>query len=220
MKKKTTFLILTIATILFIGNVTQVFAGVENDASKLVSLEEYDKTMTELYKKYDLNFEIVESSNYVPITRNELLSEFEKIEKELMETVNTYNENIKRIEKAEKRSKLMIDNQIAPLIMPVTHFFRGFQDVSVHLGLAYVTIRFSASAVRDESNGYYISLTPDRWYHSSSMNLDEIVYERKEWKIRGKQVIVHAEGIAKFTYKSPINVIIKAEKPFWIYRTY
>lgn len=221
MKKERLFSILTIATLLLIGNVIPVFAVVENDSSKYISFEEYDEAMTNIYSKYNLSFEVIESSNYTPIIKSEFVSKLKETEKELIDVVNNHNRNIERIELLEARDKLMIDTGITPLIMPVEYYYSGTHKISVGGNLAFLTIKFSANAVRDESNGYYISITPFSWYHSSSFNLDNAEYTKREWSISGRKIIARAEGLAKFIYVDPVfNITIRAERPIAIYRSY
>lgn len=221
MTKRKLFLILALSIILLIGNITPASAIVTNDS---VTLEQFDKSMTNLYEKYDLNFEIVDSENYTPITKIEFKSILDETENELMTIVNDFNKNEALAVKMMNRNKLKLDNLITPyLIMPIYYYFSGSYQITGKTGLAHVTINFAAQAVKNAANGYFMELTPFSWYHSSSLNLDSVNYSNKTWYIRngGRTVYAYATGIAKFSYTVPyVNATIKSEYPFSVLRSY
>src|SRR5690606_36299333 len=97
MKKRKLILVLIMLTILCISSISPVFAVEENDKSKLITIEEFTDEMTELYGKYGLKFEILDDSNYIPITKSRFESELNEIENGLLTAIKVQNENNQKI---------------------------------------------------------------------------------------------------------------------------
>lgn len=222
--KKKSLLILTMATILCFSNIVQAFAI---GGSDLISKEEFTDTMTELYNKYGLNFEVVDDSNYNSVTREVFESELSKVEKSLVDAINIRNENNENLLKLQEENGLSIVsdiNTITPDVMEIFKYLKGTQTFTKVAGLAWCNIAFETMSSYNGSNGEFISVeSPGTWYKASSINCNGITYNTKKWFITSNrtQVIASADGTISYTYIDPIfGMEISAEQPFAILKTF
>lgn len=222
--KKKSLLVLTLVTLLCICSIGQAFAVGGNEKSDLISKEEFANTMTKLYKKYDLKFEVIDDSNYNPITREVFESELNETEKSLVDSINSINEDNEKLLKLLKENELSTFNDVTPKAMFIDKALKGSTSVRHSTNLAYVTIKYETESTYNGSNGEFVSVTsPGLWYSALGLNLDSVEYDRKEWYITSARtkVVASAAGIVTFTYTHPsTGISITAEQPFTVFTTF
>ncbi|WP_425804906.1 hypothetical protein ACHOLT_00380 [Desulfitobacterium sp. Sab5] len=236
MKKKSLLLVLTVVIMLCLGNV-QAFGAEEVTKSELIGVEEYSQTMTQLYEKYGWKLEIVDASNYKPVTRDAFKSILSETKKDLIKATIRYNENVDKLLKLKEQNKINIDESnipnkisiqaesITPLSMQISKPLSGqanFSNTSSFIG--NVLIHYSTMSVYDGGNGEFISVdSPGSWYYTDAINLDNIAYDTKGWVISGNRLLVYANasGTITFAFTDPkTGIVIKTQQPFQIVESF
>lgn len=222
--KKKSLLILTMVTLLCFTSVVQALAVGENVKPNLISVEEYTNRMTELFNKYDLKFEVLDASNYNPITRDAFESELNEIESNIVNAVNISNENEEQLLKLHEENEISAVGDITPYAMEIQKELKSNKQFVLVTGLAWVTIEFTSASVYNGSNGEFISVqNPGLWYKKLGINCTGIDYDRKEFFISSArtQVTASAAGIISYEYVHPdTGISISAEQPFSILKTF
>lgn len=176
MKRKSIVTILILAFALIFTNTALVFASepIEND---LVSLEEFIEAITNTAAKYGSEIEILDSSGYIPITREELqslLKYMEEAGKANIEAKNAYEAKIKSYKD---------DSKVIPFVMPVSTTLKGTFDVISLIPAGFATFQYEADAVYDASRSRWISWDPKETFILQSLNCDDssLKFTTEEW---------------------------------------
>lgn len=222
MKRKNITIVLILALVFSFTNATLGFASkpIEND---LVSVEEYIETMKKVYQKYGVELEVLDSSNYTPITRGILESQLKDIEEagkamiraELKEK-NTYKFFLK--------SSLSLDDRFGSentpfATMPINTTLSGNFTKSSIVPPGFAKFSYSAKATYDANRGYWMSCTPNQTYIFASLNYEEgsVRFSSDEWNIvdGGRNIEAYIRGMITFTWVEPVtNLVLSSTEPF------
>ncbi|NLK65171.1 MAG: hypothetical protein GX289_08760 [Tissierellia bacterium] len=222
MKKKSLLIFIMVMLLCINSVVLQAFAVGGNVKPDLVSKEEFVSAFMELHKKYDLKCEVIDDSNYNPITREEFESIFNRIEKGLIDSFNELNKDNEKLQKLLKEDGLSAINDITPNAQWVIRGYEGRKYVEHSTGLAFVNIKYGSWAELNINNGEYGYVdSPGLWYYDIAVGLEDIDYERNEWFITsmGYKVVASAAGLVTFSYTIG-GVKFSSQQPFSIYSTY
>lgn len=223
MNKKNVFIISVLTLIFSLVSIIPAFASEQSTKNDLIGLDEFVSSLENVCSKYGRKIEVLDSSNYTPITRKEFelyLKDVEKNAKSLMQSNFTTFPNLEQ-SKNETFNTTIVPNAT----MPINLFHSG--EYQVKGGLPVVPssalIKFSASATYDANRRNYISYKPGKWYVSRSSNLEGITYTQRYWNLTNdrKTLIANLAGEARFVYTIPVtNIVIRDTTPFSHHRPY
>lgn len=183
-------------------------------SSDLISIEEYENTISKIYADYGIGWEIVDSSNALPITREIFDSEIKNAYEECEAYQNQINENKTSILEIEQEDTTITTSPIiTPMLMPVKKYIMASYKVSA---VSFsVTFRALAQITYNADTGNVMTVHSTDISPSSGINFDDWVDNGSEIKIKGTNWRAYFKGTAYFSYVAPvINVKLSKTIPF------
>lgn len=197
----------------------------------MVSVEEYIEAIKNAYEKYGAKLEVLDSSNYTPISREMLeliVKDIEEAGKARLEANLEAERNYRNfLIDSDSLNDISGSENIPFSTMEIDLYHEGKFRVDTNFPgswtpMGYALIVYSASAKYDANRGIYMSYKPNKIYVESSINyLDHDL--TNEWKTAngGRFLTVKIEGTVSFAYQDPItNVKYQTTEPVYVFNTF
>lgn len=177
---------------------------------ELVSIQEYESTMKEIYSRYGIEWKIIDASNALPITK-------EVFESEKNRAVREGEKHLDDLEKAQSEvtnlehisNNLQSENDVGILgFMPITGDYTYLANYKAAHGM--VRIRVKTTALYNADYGEFVSFYNTSFQKWAGVNCTG-------WRDTGTKIgkakdifWVSMNGIASFSYTIPtINIVVE-----------
>lgn len=189
----------------------------KSDQSNLVTVEEYQDTISKIYASYGIEWEIIDSSNAIPITKELFDSQIEKAHKEGEEYQTELNRNkLLYSDTNSNTNKISNKEDIGILsVMPVRTFVYATTSVE-NWPLYMAELQAIADITYNADTGAMMYL--HSWYiiTSSGFNYESWVDAGSSVSISGTSCTAQFRGTCYFSYSEP-NTGFKVTKGVFVW---
>lgn len=207
-------MVLTMSVTAFYGTASAVTLT-PDQSDELVSVQEYADTMGQVYAQYGIKWRVVDSSNYVPLTKTELESEVAKV----IEDCKAYQTELTKSQEESAQikkddAKLASGNDLyAPMVMPITANYSTYKTINCNSVPGSLTLLVRINANADADLGHFQSINSSSIIKYSGVNCDSWSDEGSRIYISSTKLalIVDYAGVAYFSYVEP-RTNIKVEQ--------
>ena len=186
----------------------------DKQSDKYITIQEYEDAMSQVYAKHGIKWEIVDSSEAMPITMELFEMEIARAEEECKKHQNELIENKAEYMLLEENLTELSNDSIMRL-MPVTANYYRYLDIDCSV-LATCRLFAYANATYDANNDVFLSLNSSNIIKYSGVNCNSWIDGGSSIYINStrKSFYVHFVGTADFTYTIPeINVKVDQAIP-------
>lgn len=193
--------------------VTASAATLKYDRSdELISIQEYEDAMHQVYAQYGIEWKVVDSSDAKPITKALFESEIARARAECKEYQAALTKNkAEFMELKGNISESSADNNV-PMVMPVTANYYLYFDINFDV-FAHCRLYAKANATYDADKGIFMYTNSSSLTKITGVNCDSWSDDGSTFFINetSRSLYVHILGKAYFSYTIPV-INVKVDK--------